>query len=171
MWTELWFGIFLGAFFLHFLWKLFSFGSTVGFQFTLAINFCILNLTFLQAWLLHQNIHNRVSFLCAIGLSYRLHNQSQSDFSNASDCLIGMRWSMLRVCLRMPPHHHHYQMLKMIQFWDVWSDHLICAGPHRGGFGEVGQHRRRNMGKGISFSLSSPYHPNIYPLLCPSYPS
>ena len=46
------------------------------------------------------------------------------------------------------------------------SDHLICAGPHRGGFGEVGQHRRRNMGKGISFSLPSNISP---PHITPTY--
>ena len=33
-------------FFRDFLWKLFRFGSTVGFEFTLVINFCILNLSF-----------------------------------------------------------------------------------------------------------------------------
>ena len=84
---------------------------------------------FFRAQLLQQNIHNCACILCAIGLSYRLHNQSQSDFSNASDCLMGMRWSMISVCSRTPPPHQ--MMMMTIQFKDlsdltIWfaQDHI-----------------------------------------------
>ena len=62
--------------------------------FMLAINFCIFWSQLLDFSFLHHN--NCVCILCnAMVLSYHLHNRNRSDFSIASDCLIGMWWSMI----------------------------------------------------------------------------
>ena len=62
--------------------------------FMLAINFYIFWSQLLDFSFLHHN--NCVCILCnAMVLSYHLHNRNRSDFSIASDCLIGMWWSMI----------------------------------------------------------------------------